>query len=394
MAATLSTVDAILKEIYGPRIEDQLQSEVVGSKRIERTSDGVVETVGGKYVDFPIRVARNHGIGYRNENEKLPKAGQQGYAEVHVPLRYGYGRVRLTGQVMNLAETNAQAFASAMDREMNGLKDDLVKDQNRIFYGNGTGLMATITSSTLNSTTHTVDSSTFLGTGAQVDVLVKSNGNTVVLDTEIVSVDGNTVVFANAFDGGGGVNGIYRQGSFNREPSGLGNIVSNSGTLHGVDPTTQPLWKSTVKGNGGTNRALSESLMIEAADDVRKKGGKLSLWLTSLGVRRAYFNLLTQQRRYADSKEFAGGFTGLAFNYGKEIPVVEDVDHPENTMYGLDEDKFKIYRNKPWHWAEDDGTILKWVTDYDAWEAIKRQYSELGTAQRNAHVRIDDITEG
>lgn len=393
MSATLTTVDAILKEIYGPRIEDQLQSETVALKRIERTSDGVVSTVGGKYVDFPIRVTRNHGIGYRNENEQLPAAGQQGYAEVHVPLKYGYGRVRLTGQVMELADGNPQAFASAMDREMDGLKDDLQKDQNRIVYGDGSGLLASITTTTASSAAQDVDNTQYLEIGMKVDVLTRSDGSTVVLDTTITDIDGNTVTFADAFTGATTA-GVYRQGSYGREPTGLGKIVDNSSTLHGLAPASQRKWAAEIMDNGGANRALSESLMIEGVDKVRVNGGKISVYLGSLGVRRAYFNLLTQQRRYADTKEFAGGFTGLAFNHGREIPMVEDPDAPANVMQGLDEDKIKIYRNKPWHWAEEDGSILKWVTNYDAWEAIMRQYSEMGTSQRNAHVKIADITEG
>lgn len=398
MTATLTTVDAILKEVYGPRIQDQLQSEAVGLKRIEKTSEGVTETVGGKYVDFPIRVKRNHGVGYRDENGQLPAAKRQEYAEVHTTLRYGYGRVRLTGQAMRLAEKNHQAFASAMDEEMEGLKETLSKDSNRIFYGDGTGLMATITSAGAGATdTHTVDTVKYLEIGQQVDVLVKSGGATVQLDVEIIDVNEDTlaVQFSASFVSNSANNhGIYRQGSFEKEPQGLGSIVNDAGTLFNVDPTVQPLWKSIIKDNGGTNRALSEGLMIETVDDVRIKGGAVSLILGSLGVRRAYFNLLTQQRRYTDTKEFAGGFTGLAFNHGKEIPMVEDVDHPDNTMHMLTEKRFKVYQDSDWHWAQDDGNILKWVTDFDAWEGFMRKYWELGISQRNAQARIEDITEG
>ena len=118
MPATLSTIDALLKEVYEDTINDQLQSDVTALKRVEQTNDGVTETVGGKYVDFPVRVRRNTGIGYRAENTQLPAAGQQGYASVHVPLKYGYGRFRVTGQTMQLSETNEQAFAKALDTEM------------------------------------------------------------------------------------------------------------------------------------------------------------------------------------------------------------------------------------------------------------------------------------
>lgn len=398
--ATLTTVDAILKEIYGPRIEDQLQNELVALKRIERTSDGVVETVGGKYVDFPVRVTRNTGIGNRSENEALPAAGQQGYAEVHVGLKYAYGRGQITGQVMQLAEKNAQAFASAMDNEMDGLKRDLLKDSNRQVYGDGTGLMATVVSDGANNVV--VDNVQWLEIGMRIDIrhnttgaLLTASGGVNITNintsTKVVTYDGADVTATTS-------HGIYREGNFasgtSRELTGLKKIVAATGILHTLDPASQPKWAAIEKTNSGTNRALSEGLMIETADAVRVNGGKTSVILGGLGVRRAYFNLLTQQRRYTDTKEFAGGFTGLAFNYGTEIPMVEDVDAPPNLMYFLDEDKFKIYRNKEWHFVDEDGNILKWVTNYDAFEYLMRQYWELGTTQRNAHAVLKDLTEG
>lgn len=396
MPATLATVDAILKEVYGPRIENQLQNEVVLPRRIERTSDGVTSNVGGKYVDFPVKVKRNTGIGYRAESGQLPASGNQGYAEVHVPLRYGYGRVRYTGQLMELAKTNVQAFTNAVEAENEGLKDDIAKDSSRIIYGNGSGLMATL-ADTATSATHLVDNAQWLEVGMLVDVLVISSGSPTGglqnATIDAINYDTNSVTFSASFTAAV-TQGVFRAGNYGVEPSGMRNIVATTGALHTLDPASQPKWASRVHANGGTPRPLSEGLMIALCDDIRRQGGKTSLIMTSLGVRRAYFNLLVQQRRYSNTKEFAGGFTGLAFNYGTEVPVVEDVDHPPKKMHFLQEDEFKIYRSREWHWMDDDDNVLKWVNDFDSWEAVLRQYSELGTQQRNAHGILDDIIEG
>lgn len=393
MPATLTTVDGILKEVYGPRLVNQLQNETLAIKRIERTSEGVVDSVGGKYVDFPIKVSRNSGIGYRNELEALPTAGQQGYAAVHVPLRYGYGRARVSGQVMDLAETNYQAFASGLDNEMDGLKDDLAKDTNRVAYNDASGLMASLTD-TATSATHTVDNAQYLEINMIVDVLTRSNGATVSLALTITDIVGLTVTFSASFTSALTA-GVYRQGNYGREPAGFGLIVDDTATLHGLNPATQRKWAATILANGGLNRALSEALMIQTCDGIRTKSGKRpSVIFNNLGVRRAYFNLLTQQRRYTDTKEFAGGFQGLPFNYGTEIPVVEDVDARPNRMTFLTEDVLKIYRAKPWAWMDKDNSILKWVQGFDAWEGIMKQYWEVGTSQRNAHGELRDVTEG
>jgi hypothetical protein len=398
--STLSTVNAITKEIYQGTIQDQLQNETVGLKRIERTSEGVESQVGGKYVTFPIRTRRNQGIGSRNELEALPTAGQQGWASVRVGLKYAYGRVQLSGQVIELVNDNYQAFASAMDLEMTGLKNDLSKDQNRQFYGTNTGTIATLTGANTGNNSFQVAPLTggqYIEVGQQIDIVTSSSNSTVIASNrQILSINRTTGV--GTFDGAVATtaigNVIVRTGNYNREITGLGAIVTNTGVLFNVDPTVEPTWQAVVNGNGGTTRPLSEGLMITLTDQVRINGGKTSLILTSLGVRRAYFNLLSQQRRFPSTTTFEGGFQGLAFSNGREIPVIEDVDCPSNTMYFLDESKLKIYRAHDWSWMERDNSIWHWVVGFDAYEAVMNQYWEMGTNQRNAHDVLTDITEG
>lgn len=405
MVASLNTVTNITKEIYQGKIQNQLQDEAVGYKRIESTSQGVESQVGGKYVTFPLRVRRNAGIGYRAELAQLQAGGQQGYASVRIGLKYGYGRVRLSGQLIELADSNYQAFASAMTMEMDGLKNDIAKDCNRIFYGDGTGTLATTTGTQASGVTFTVANSKYLEVGQQVDVIssngatIRNNGGSPNVGVQITSIvpttaPAATVTVSGTITAQAAGDLVVRVGNWGNEPNGLGSLVTSTGILFNVDPTVEPSWKAVVDANGGTGRALSEGLMIKNTDQVRINGGKTSLILCSLGVRRAYFNLLSQQRRYPSTTNFAGGLTGLAFNNGREIPVVEDIDCPDNTMYGLDESAFKIYRNSPWSFINRDGSIWKWVHDYDAYEAILAQYWEMGLNRRNANFVIKDLIEG
>lgn len=371
-----------------------MNEEAIGWKRIERTSEGTESQIGGKYVTFPIRVRRNHGIGARNELEQLPDAGQQGWASVRIPLKYEYGRVRLSGQVMELANENYQAFASAMDLEMTGLKNDLAKDTNRQFYGTNLGTMATVTADGAN--TVTVNTVKYLEIGAQIDIMTGATSTPRASNRQITAINETTKVVTYSGADVVAVAGdiIVRTGNYNREITGLAAQVTATGALFNVDPAVEPSWAATVDSNGGTLRPLSEGLMITMTDKVRVKGGSTSLILGGLGVRRAYFNLLSQQRRYPSTTNFEGGFTGLAFNNGREIPMVDDPDAPDNTMYFLDEDKFKIYQSADWSWMNRDSGIWKIVTNFDAYEAILYKYFELGTTQRNAHAVLTDITEG
>jgi hypothetical protein len=393
MPATLTTVANILKELYpGKDIADQLNEEVVGYKRIEGSSEGVTTEVGGKYVTFPVRVRRNSGIGYRNELEALPTAGQQGFASVRIGLTYGYGRIRLSGPSMSLAETNVQAFASAVTEEIDGIKTDILKDTNRIFYDDGTGTMAVLTSAPAASLTFTVASVQYLNVGDVIDIFTLPATSKATVKTITAINDATLTVTVDAVVTAAIGDVVVRTGNLSREPNGLASIVLATGTLYNIDPTVETSWKSTVDTTGG---ALSEGNMIKTIDTVRTKGGgRPSVIVTDLGSRRAYFNLLSQQRRYVNAKSFDGGLQGLAFNYGTEIPLVEDVDCTPGVLFFLNEKSFKIYRDQVWHWSQKDGAMWKWVDGFDAYEALLVQYWQLGINRRNSHAKMTGITAG
>jgi len=397
MSATLTTVNAILKEIYEGNINDQLNDERVTIKRLERTAEGTgTNAVGGKYVTFPVRVTRNAGISYRAESTQLAPAGRQGLKAAQETLRYGYGRVHLTGQLIDLADSDRQAFSSAMDIEMDGLKDDIRRDENQIAYGHIDGIPGTRAEATAASTgtTITVDTTQLLEEGMVIDITNGSgtavSGGTGVTITGITSDTVFTVSAAVA----GTIIGSYisRTGNFNNEPYGLNKIVDSTGALHQLDPTTTSKWKSV---EDSVTTTLTEMAMGKVMDDIRRAGGNLpTVVFTSLGFRRTYQNLMMSLRRYNDPKSFAGGLIGLSFMYGgKDLPLVDDVDCPAKHAFFISEPDIKIWRDKEWHWQDKDGSVLKWVRDYDAWEALMKQYWQMGTHQRNSHGKMTNVTE-
>lgn len=408
---TMSTVDNILKEVYEGEVNDQLQSDVIALKRIERSSEGVTHHVGGKYVRFPIRTKRNHGIGARLENTPLPTAQTQGYEDAQVKLKYQYGAIELTGQTFELADKDYQTFASALDQEVEGIKEGLTKDQGRQVYGTNLGILGTATAGGTNTTIVLPNEwAIYLEIGMIVDVhdVTSVVGAEVLLgaDREITNIVAGatttTVTFGGAVLSAVTTAGdfIVRAGNFNKEITGLSQIISDTGAVYDINPTTTPVWKSTVRNNGGTPRALSEGLMIETVDAIRRVGGGMpTVIFTGLGVRRAYFNLLVQQRRQTNTQEFTGGFRGLAFVTDKgEIPLISDIDCQPNRMYFVNEKQLKLYNAGDWSFMDRDGS--KWqrkITSagrYDAYEATMYQYQELGTHQRNSHAILTDLIEG
>jgi hypothetical protein len=356
-------------------------------------------------VTFPVHTTRNSGIGSRLEMEPLPTPGQQGYAAARLALKYGYAGVQLTGQAISLSDSDPKAFAKVLDQEMDGLKNDVQKDMNRQVYGDGTGAIGVVSATGTTVNTVTVSDARLFQRGEMVDIITLPN-TVAITNRQITAINVSTGVLTlsgAAFSTAIGQivvrNGSGPSASGNREMTGFGAIVSNTGVLYNIDPSVETEWTSEVNSNGGTLRALSEGLMIQMADRIRTRGGKTSVIFQSLGVRRAYFNLLSQQRQVVNEQNFTGGFTGLAFTTDEgEIPAVADVDAPLSTMYFINEDDITYYHDEDWHWLDRDGSMWKQVRDtngdYDAWYARFVEYHELGTDRRNTHGVIKDIQEG
>lgn len=416
---TMTVVDNILKEVYEDRLRDQLQSEVLTLRRIEKTSEGVSEDVGGKYVRFPIRTSRNHGMGARRENEALPLARTQGYASAQVSLAYLYGSLHLTGQTFELAERNPQAFASALQSEVDGLKEGIAKDMNRQVYGTSLGELGVAASGTTTTFVLPTEQALYFENDMFINIwdasavafMVDATGNPNFTITDVTKVVGGnaTITFSPAATVSVAVSDSARRAGSSidattgKEIVGLKQIVLNSGTLFNIAPGTVPLWKSEVDSNSGTNRALTEGRMLQMVDRIRVNGARPSVIFTSLGVRRAYFNLLSQQREFVNTKTFTGGFEGLAFAAaGGEIPMVEDVDCQSNRLYFISEKELKLYQAGDWSFMNRDGSNWQRVVGvsngtvnyFDAYSSMMFKYCQLGTHRRNAHGLLSDITEG
>ena len=410
MPATLTTISAITKEIYEGPLRMQLNDDVVALKRIVKPTgkdaDVVTDAVGAKWVTFPVHYLRNSGIGARRENENLPSPGQQGSAAARIPLKYLYGRIGLTGQVMKLANSKPQAFVSALQHEMQRIRTDLSVDLNRQVYGTGSGALGVTSSVTSLNTAVITSGIDNFQINEVIDIYTAAN---LAADSTAKATARNVTAVVNNEDGTGSVtfdgaavaftaNDVFvRTGSANREWAGLGVMIGNTNgvTYENIDPANVPVWKSIIDSNSGTPRNISEGLITKTVDRTYRQCGKnVSLMLTSLGVRRSYSNLLTQQRQFVNKTEFTGGFSGLAFTTDRgEIPMIADKDCPFNTLYGITEEHVKLYRESDWSFMDEDGSM--WLRDpnKDFYSATLFQYSEMATDQRNSHFKISDIIE-
>jgi hypothetical protein len=396
----MANLDPILKEVYQGSLNEQLNNDTLSYNRITSSSNGTgTLPYGGKYVVFPIETSRNSGIGARNEGEVLPNAGKQGTARAQLGLKYQYGAIELNGQTFELATKDYQSFADAMEMEVSGIKEDLTKDRNRQYFGNGNGRIATVVS--VAGQVITVDNVQHVQDDELLDIQTGATATVRQPNIRVTTADtvANTVTVTGTLTGVAAGDILVRQGSFGREWTGLAAIVDDTSTLYGINPATQRVWKAEKNTQGGTSTALSEATFMRMADRLRRNGTKATVILTTLGVQRAYWQLLTQQRRFTDTKTFAGGYTGLEFNAGSSgsLPMIADIDAPASTAYFVNEKAINLYRPHEFKFMDRDGSMWKQKVDasgrYDAYVASLYEYSELGTTRRNSHGVVTNITE-
>lgn len=420
MPATLSTVDAILKDDYKEYLDNLNNANFILSQ-IETRKD----TVQGRIARHAIHLGRSSGVGARAETGSLPTAGNQAFATVPVPVRYVYGRIQLSGPTIKQAVTDRGAFIDALDAEMEGIKNDAMKDVNRQLWGTSNGVIAqcgTTTSSNtvvLASTTgSTALRQLFFDGGMVVDIGTVAAPTTVATARTVTSVDevNKTITVSGAAiastssshfifrsGAGGKSNDLGQPNDGQIELTGLQTIVDDNTVLHTINPSTQPKWKAYVNANGGTNRSVTESLITGSImKTLTNSGKKPSLLVSAEGVNLAISNLLLSLKRNMEQTQLKGGYAGIQFyspsvsGKGDEAPtaIYADFDCPNNKLFGINPEVLVFHQvGDGFQFMDLDGAVMNRKPDADAYEATMYMYGELACKQRNAHFVIEDLTE-
>jgi hypothetical protein len=419
MPATLSTVDAILKDDYKEYLDNLNEANFILSQ-VETRKD----TVQGRIARHAVHLGRSSGVGARAEGSTLPTAANQSYATVPVPVRYVYGRIQLSGPTIKQAVTDRGAFIDALDAEMEGIKKDAMKDVNRQLWGTSNGVIAqcgttsAATTVVLASTTgSTALRQLFFDGGMVVDIGTVAAPTTVASARTITSVDetNKTIAISGAAvttssshfvfrSGAGGASSNTGQpGDGQVELTGLQTMVDDTAVLHTIDPSSQPKWKSYVNSNSGTNRSITETLITGSImKTLTNSGKKPSLLVSAEGVNLAISNLLLSLKRNMEQTNLKGGYAGIQFyspsvsGKGDEAPTAlyADFDCPNNRLYGINPDVLVYHQvGDGFQFMDLDGAVMNRKPDVDAYEATLYAYGELACKQRNAHFVIKDITE-
>jgi hypothetical protein len=392
---TLSTADAVLKDLYRGPIIEQLNYKTYMLDMIQRDEDRIDFT--GRRAIVPVHSAANPSEGSFGDGGTLPTPGVEGYLDAIIPIRYHGRSIELTDQLIKQAKGNEGAFVSVFDNDTGYLAKNMRKGINRQVFGDGLGTLATLATSPAGSTTFTVDSTQYLKIGQVIDVRTKTtgaleNGGNVSLTitainrtTKVVTVSANVTATTTTA-------GVYIAGSYGNESDGLRNIsATTSRTLHSLNSATagNEFWNPNVR--DAQSAIAGEGLFEQLADDVGGVGqGDVDVFLTSRGIRRRLADTYQSQKRFNDARavDIHGGYTAIFVN---EIPVIADDDVPKGFAFALSKDAFLWVQVEDPDWLADpkSGTVWQLApgsvlgTHKTAWRAYFVWYASLASVAPN-----------
>jgi len=400
--------------------------------RIEKNS----EDIEGNFAYVAIETARNPSVGFREdqtgEGPHLPPAGRGSYANVTFNMGFHYLRGQISGPVMRRSKSTKGSFTKALDVEMRNLIKTGPEDLNRKLWssGNGRGGTPYVNTTQLTSTLINFDSRDYFSlkigdrvhfaTEAALGGIMPAQGTTVVAITrdtaanthavELAAAAGTTLIATTGCYFGGaeavaaaksswgqtmhGIPDAVNDGNMGSELQQVGvagEYLGNSLNFGGQTRAATLWWQSQRLGSSGTLRPLTITLLSQAWQTARFKGGadpeSLEIY-TNPGLFTTAGLLVIGDRRLSDSMKLVSGFTSMDFNGS---PIMVDVDAPRDIFWFLQMKDLMLLTQGGYEFLDDDGSTLRVVANRDAWEFTLARDIQLGARGCHRHVILDDI---
>lgn len=387
MSQNLITFEKALKENYLPAWRNQLgiePSALLGKiKKPKLTSNKIVASAP---------VGLSGGFGYGAEGQATPAAGGVRVERFETYAKDMYVNIVISEKAVKLTGSSG-AMANALDTEVKGAYATAKWNVGRSLFGNGTGVLTTISALGTAGNIITVADTSYVKEGLIIDIYATSGTTpqTNGAGRRILSVDrvnktitigGDAATFSAGF--------ITVQNSYKREITGLGAIFDDSITsLYGISKASNPFLKPVVQ-DGGSD--LDDGIITKALR--RAKNDKNSDIDMILCGDEAYDHYVSYLRvnniRVEDmSHTIQGGFKAIKFIFGnKEVDIVNESFVPAREMWGVETGCLELH-SLDWNFAElQNGGIFNLMENQSCYRALLANYGDLICTNPGGCVRI------
>ena len=426
MASTTDVIEA-MKYTYGvDQVLYLLNQEIVTWNMFQKLK----KPLGGRgQFIMPIMVKNPGSWSGLAEGGSLPSNLNPDTTEATFSLQEFAGLYNMSWKLLQDARNSKFAFLTALKMMEQGFRRRVLKLINGDLLSDGLGKLAVMPAAD-NQTTITVNALPGVDLGMTVDLIDASDNDADLAASRTVSavdVVNRTITISGSAPSGTAAGDFFcienttKSGAI-YHTNGLLGIIDDAnppnGTFGGINRSTAgtEFWESVVLDNSGTNRALTEDLMMQLEDSVREKGGaSLNSYVSNLAIIRRYHELLREDVFFAVSSPKgldtgAGlGRTGQAQQKGKEggtgktiyrfsgQPWHVDPYFAANTIIGLDTKHFYIGHGEnavPRPVSEIfDGTPFFRQTTSTTFEVAWYWQGQLLSDNPAAGAKIEDVAE-
>lgn len=361
MAISVSSVDAILKEIVEPAVIDALPKTKTLYSEFEKNVDTVV--FNNEFY-APLRSQRHSGVANLASDTSKLRTGADATTRANVGVKIMTGSFDITDLAMKASQGDKKAIVSELSRASKSLTEDFKKDINRQLNSDGVGVIAQVAGSASGTsvTVTYVDSS--CDDGRVKNASGSVNGDisptkyiipgqilgvgTAGADTGTVhSVSGTTVNFTGALNSAAN-DAIYildgdGAGAGTSEVQGIKAAINSdtSGTYAGVDRTTQTWTAQSGTAAGVLSISDMEDLYVSALEYMQD--GDRYAWFMNKTLYRKFGDLLVAMRREPKNVQLKSGWSGLSFQMGAgEVGVFLDFDTPDGAAVLVNLDTWTV----------------------------------------------------
>ncbi len=390
MEQNLITFEKALKENYLPVWRNQLGVEpsalLSKIKKVPLVSNKIVASA-------PIGLSG--GFGFGAEGQATPNAGNVRFDRFETEAKDMYVNIAISAKAVRLTGSGG-AMANALDTEVKASYETAKWNVGRALYGNGTGVLTTISALSAAGLTITVDDTKFLKEGLIIDIYAtgattpQTNGKgrrivSVDRAKKTITIDGTAATFTAGF--------ITVQNSYNREITGLGTIFDTSVTsLYGLKKADNPyLAPITVDAGADIDDGVITKALRQAKND---KNSVVDTLLCGDDAYDAYVTYLrTNNVRVEDmSHTISGGFKAIKFIFGnKEVDIINESFVPGGEMWGVDSTSLELHTQE-WDFADlQGGGIFNLMEGTSVYRALLANYGDLICKNPGGCVRIHNI---
>ena len=386
---TLTTAQNALKTVYLDAISAQLNTQIDPIfNTIKQTSSDIY----GKNIVKLVPYGLNGGIGTGSEDGALPESAETKYVNFTTTLKNLFGTIEITDKAIRASENDEGAFVNLLTAEMDSLLESSKFNLARMFYGDGTGSLGTISSISSTDNSFVVDNTASLMEGMVLDFY-----NDGVLDPTMKGVTvtqinraSNTVYVSAKSTNFTSTNAtkykFYIQGSKDCELTGLGAIFGSSTTLYGInraDYASLMPYLYTQKTSGNDTETFDEVFIQTMLDDIEIRSGyQPNIIACPSEVYYKIITFITNYSKNLDSTNFEGGITSVAFS---GVPVIRNKFCQKNTLLMLNTEMFNLYQLCDWEWlTNNDGSILRQKEGFPTFSATLVKYADLICNRPNA----------